>query len=53
MCILLMDSKKLKVYDEQNNVKSDCYGFGSCVVNFIYAMTKMRYKQGKSDPAWF
>ena len=43
----------LKVYDEQNNLKSDCYGFGSCVVNFIYAMTKMRYKQGKGDPAGF
>ena len=26
--------------DAQNNVRSDCYGFGSCVVNFIYAMTK-------------
>ena len=27
--------------------------FGSCVVNFIYIMTKMRYKQGKGDPAGF
>ena len=36
-----------------NNVRSDCYGFGSCVVSFIYAMTKMRYKQGKGGPAGF
>ena len=43
----------LKAYDAQNNVRSDCYGFGSFVVNFIYAMTKMRYKQGKGDPAGF
>lgn len=30
----------LKVYDEQNNVKSDCYGFGSCVVNFTICYDK-------------
>ena len=42
----------LKEYDEQNNVKSDCYGFGSCVVNMCYD-TEMRYKQGKGDLAGF
>ena len=42
-----------KIYDEQNNVKSNCYGFGSHAVNFIYVMTKLRYKKGNGDPAGF
>ena len=44
----------LKVYDEQNNVERDCYGFWFMCCKFhINAMTKMRYKQGKGDPAGF
>ena len=40
----------LKVYDKEY---SDTFGNGCCAVNFIYAMTKMCFKQGKGDPGGF
>ena len=43
----------LKVYDNQNNVTSDTFGRDCCAVNFIIAMNKMRFKQGKGDPSGF
>ena len=43
----------LKVYDKEYNITSDTFGNGCCAVNFMYAMTKMRFKQGKGDPGGF
>ena len=40
----------LKVYDKEY---SDTFGNGCCAVNFMYAMTKMCFKQGKGDPGGF
>ena len=34
-------------------IKSDAFGRDCCVVNLIYGITKMRYKQGKGDHAGF
>ena len=41
----------LKNYDAEMAIKSDTFGRDCCVVNLIYGITKMRYKQGKGDPA--
>ena len=35
----------LKVYDKVYNITSDTFGNGCCAVNFMYAMTKMCFKQ--------
>ena len=43
----------LKNYDAEMVIKSDTFGRDCCVVNLIYGITKMRYKQGKGDPAGF
>ena len=43
----------LKKYDAEMAIKSDTFGRDCCVVNLIYGITKMRYKQGKGDPAGF
>ena len=43
----------LKNYDAEMAIKSDAFGTDCCVVNSIYGITKMRYKQGKGDPAGF
>ena len=43
----------LKVYDKEYNITSDTFGNGCCAVNFMYAMIKMRFKQGKGDPGGF
>ena len=43
----------LKAYDKEHNIKSDTFGRDCCAVNFICAVNKMRYKQGKGDPAGF
>ena len=43
----------LKVYDKEYNITSDTFGNGRCAVNVMYAMTKMRFKQGKCDPGGF
>ena len=43
----------LKVYDKEYNITSDTFGNGCCAVNFMYAMTKMCFKQGKGDPGGF
>ena len=43
----------LKVYNKEYNITSDTFGNGCCAVNFMYAMTKMRFKQGKGDPGGF
>ena len=43
----------LKVYDKEYNITSVTFGYGCCAVNFMYAMTKMRLKQGKGDPGGF
>ena len=40
----------LIVYDNEYN---DTFGNGCCAVHFMYAMTKMRFKQGKGDPGGF
>ena len=36
-----------------NNITSDTFGRDCCAVNFIIAMNKMRFKQGKGDPSDF
>ena len=46
-------TKTLMLYDTEYNNASDTYEKDCCVVNFIYAMTKMRFKQGLGDPAGF
>ena len=43
----------LKVYNKEYSITSDTFGNGCCAVNFMYAMTKMRFKQGKGDPGGF
>ena len=43
----------LKVYDKEYNITSDTFGNGCCAVNFMYARTKMCFKQGKGDPGGF
>ena len=44
----------LKVYDKEYNITSDIFGSERCcAVSFMYAMTKMRFKQGKGDPGGF
>ena len=30
-------------------ISSDTFGYNCCAVNFVYGMTKMRFKQGKGD----
>ena len=35
------------------NITSDTFENGCCAVNFMYAMTKIRFKQGKGDPRGF
>ena len=34
-------------------ITSDTFGNSCCAVNFMYAMTKMCFKQGKGDPGGF
>ena len=34
-------------------ISSDTFGYNCCAVNFVYGMTKMRFKQGKGDPSGF
>ena len=34
-------------------ITSDTFGRDCCAVNFIIAMNKMRFKQGKGDPSGF
>ena len=46
-------TKTLMLYDTEYNIASDTYGKDCCAVSFIYAMTKMRFKQGKGYPAQF
>ena len=41
------------MYDKEYNITSDTFGNGCCAVNFMYAMTKMCFKQGKGDPGGF
>ena len=43
----------LKEYDNHNNITSDTFGRDCCVVNFIIAMNKIRFKQGKGEPSGF
>ena len=43
----------LKVYDKEYNITSDTFGNSCCAVSFMYAMTKMCFKQGKGDPGGF
>ena len=43
----------MNAYDKEHNIKSDTFGRDCCAVNFICAVNKMRYKQGKGDPAGF
>ena len=30
-------------------ISRDTFGYNCCAVNFVYGMTKMRFKQGKGD----
>ena len=39
------DCQKVQVYDKECNITSDTFGTGCCAVNFMYAMTKMRFKK--------
>ena len=39
--------------DTKKETRSDTFGREGCAVNFVYAMTKIRYKQGKGDPVGF
>ena len=43
----------LKNYDAEMAIKSDTFGRDCRVVKLIYGITKMRYKQGKGNPAGF
>ena len=43
----------MRTYDNDNSIISDTFGRECCAVNFIIAMNKMRFKQGKGDPAGF
>ena len=36
-----------------NSTKSDTFGNDCCAANFLYDMSKMRYKQGRGDPSGF
>ena len=40
-------SNVLRTYDNDNSITSDTFGRECCAVNFIIAMNKMRFKQGK------
>ena len=42
-----------KKYDKEHNIESSTFGSDCRVDNLIYGLTKMRYKQGKGDPAGF
>ena len=42
-----------KKYDKEQNIESSTFGNDCRVGNLIYGLTKMRYKQGKGDPAGF
>ena len=46
-------SNVLRTYDNNNSITSDTFGRECCAVNFIIAMNKMRFKQGKGDLAGF
>ena len=41
----------LKECDNHNNITSDTFGRDCCAVNFLIAMNKVRFKQGKGDPS--
>ena len=42
-----------KEYDTEKEAKSDTFRREGSAVHFVYAMTKIRYKQGKEDPVGF
>ena len=42
-----------KKYDKEPNIESSTSGSDCRVGNLIYGLTKLRYKQGKDDPAGF
>ena len=37
--------------DVETQLKNAVFGSDCTLANFVYAMTKMRYKQGRGDPA--
>ena len=43
----------LKLYGTEHNIENSTFSRECCAVDFIYAICKMRYKQGKGDPAGF
>ena len=43
----------LKKIDVETQLKSGVFGSDCTLANFVYGMTKMRYKQGRGDPAGF
>ena len=47
----LISEVLLKKYDKKHNRESSTFGSDCGVGNLIYGLTKMRYKQGKGDPA--
>ena len=42
-----------KKYNKEQSIESSTFGNDCRVGNLIYGLTKMRYKQGKGDPAGF
>ena len=45
--------KTLKLMEQKHNVKGELWGRNCCADNVNYALSKMRYKQGKGDPKGF
>ena len=45
--------KSLKSLDIEYDFRGSLYGRDGCVVNVIYSLSKMRYKNGKGDPKGF
>ena len=43
----------LKKIDIEHELKSGVFGSDCALAKFVYAVTKMRYKQGRGDPAGF